>query len=345
MTYFDYIVDKDANVAAALAILEQNEYKALILEEDGALRGIVTDGDIRRFLLSDGDLTRPVSAVATKKPTFVEGYHEQTARDLLEELDCTCVPMVGMDGHIHALVFDEITLHREQDDLDNHVVIMAGGFGTRLYPYTEILPKPLIPIGRATITELIIDRFKKFGCRDISLVVNHKKNLIKSYFSEIETDYTLDFVDEDKPLGTGGGLAFFKGKFEKPAFVTYCDNVIEADYRDILKRHNREGNILTIVAARKKTSLPYGVIETDDTGAVLAIHEKPTEEYLINAGFYIVSPEFIEMVEDNTFQHITDLIEQCHKAGKRVGIYAVDGDCFIDIGQVEDLKDLGNKLR
>lgn len=345
MTYLDYIVDKDTSIAAALAALEKNEYKALILEEDGDLLGIVTDGDIRRFLMSDGDLTRSVTFAATKKPAFVQGYHEKTARDLLEQLDCTCVPMLDTDGHIHALVFDEATLHREQDDLDNHVVIMAGGLGTRLYPYTEILPKPLIPVGRATITELIIDRFKKFGCHDISLVVNHKKNLIKSYFSEIETDYTIRFIDEDKPLGTGGGLAFFKGEFTQPVFVTYCDNVVEADYRDILKHHRQAGNILTMVVARKNIEIPYGVVETDDTGAVLVIHEKPTDEYCINTGFYVVSPEFINMVKEGEFQHITDLIARCRADGRCVGVYTIDGDCFIDIGQLEDLKDLGNKLR
>lgn len=345
MNFSDYIIGSPISVAKALSVLEQNELKVLFLLDDaGRLSGVVTDGDIRRFLLEDGDLSKPVSTAASRNPSFVEGYHEAAARELMEQHGLSCVPMVA-GGEIHALVFAEFTLHRFRADIDNPVIIMAGGFGTRLSPYTEILPKPLIPVGNATITERIIERFRKFGCRDVTLVVNHKKNLIKSYFSEVNTDYNLDFVDEDEPLGTAGGLAFFKGRFDKPAFVCYCDNVIEADYRDILKTHTARGNALTMVVAKKRTVIPYGVVETDADGGMIDILEKPEQEYLINAGFYVVSPEFIDRVKPDVFQHITDLAKEAVADGLDVGTYVIDGDCFIDIGQIDDLKELGNKIR
>ena len=345
MRYGDYTVRRDTSAAQALRSLERNEYKALVLEEEGVLYGVLTDGDIRRFLLNNGDLSRPVELVATSSPSCVTGYREAAARDMLEELDCTVVPMMGKNGRIHALVFKDATLHREQNHIKNPVVIMAGGLGTRLYPYTEILPKPLMPIGRVTITEHIIDRFKKFGCKDFTLVVNHQKNLIKSYFAETASGYNLDFVEENVPLGTGGGLAFLKGRFGGSVFVTYCDNVIEADYGDVVSQHEREKNALTVVLAKKTFKIPYGVIEVEADGEVAAIREKPQESYLINAGFYVVSPAFIDLVEDNKFQHITDIIAKCQKHGLRVGSYSIDEDSFIDIGQLEDLRGLGNKLR
>ena len=344
MKYSDYVIKRGASLSEALESLEINEYKALILEDDGFLHGILTDGDIRRFLLKQGSLDDPVETVVTKQPKCVSGYYEKGARDLLDTLDCTVVPMLDDSGRVHALVFSDVTVHRMQEDINNRVIIMAGGLGTRLYPYTEILPKPLIPVGRATITELIIDRFRKFGCRDITLVLSHKKNLVKAYFSEIGTDYSLSFAEETRPLGTGGGLALFKGQFSEPAFVTYCDNVVEADYRDILYRHNKDGSVLTVVVLKKTVNIPYGVMEIGDEGEVSGVREKPDESYLINAGFYVVSPEFIDLVEDNKFQHITDLIEVCRSKGLRVGSYQIEENCFTDIGQLEDLKALGNRL-
>ncbi|MCL1830597.1 MAG: sugar phosphate nucleotidyltransferase [Oscillospiraceae bacterium] len=346
MQYSDYIVRATTTINQALTILENNEYKALVLEEEGILYGVLTDGDIRRFLIKNGNrLDFTVEQAATVNPSTVTGYHEQEARTILEQLDCTVVPMLDSSCRIHAIVFHDATLHRNRNEIDNHVIIMAGGYGTRLYPYTEILPKPLLPVGNATITELIIDRFRKFGCRDFSLVLGYKRNLIKSYFSEIPTEYTISYIDEDQPLGTGGGLAFFKGVFEAPVFVTYCDNVIEADYIDILQSHIESASILTMVVARKHTKIPYGVIELDESGAIIGINEKPEYTNLINTGFYVISPEFIDMVEDNEFQHITDIALKLADEGHRIGSYLIDDGCFIDIGQLDDLKEVGNKLR
>ncbi|NLL92375.1 MAG: CBS domain-containing protein [Ruminococcaceae bacterium] len=336
--FIDYIVEESTSVAEALGILERNEYKVLAVESD-RLIGIVTDGDIRRFLLNNGDISQPVSLASSKNPVFLKGFNEGKARKILFEKSITCVPMTDDSGAVHALVFKDTTFHREGEALKNHVIIMAGGFGTRLYPYTDILPKPLMPMGKSTITEIIIERFRKFGCRDITLVVNHRKNLIKSYFSEKEQDYNLEFVDEDTPLGTAGGLAFFKNRFSDDVFMTYCDNIIETDYRDIMSFHKREKNILTLVAARKRVTVPYGVVELNENGSVSEIREKPSEEYLINAGFYVISPRFIEKVKDNEFQHITDLIKQCISEGEKIGVYPIDEESFIDAGQIENLKE------
>lgn len=336
--FIDYIVEESATVAEALGKLEKNEYKVLAVAND-RLRGVVTDGDIRRFLLNNGNISQPVSLASSKNPIYLNGFNEGKARKILFEKNITCVPMTDDDGAVHALVFKDTTFHREGEALKNHVIIMAGGFGTRLYPYTDILPKPLMPMGKSTVTEIIIERFKKFGCRNITLVVNHRKNLIKSYFSEKEKDYNLDFVDEDTPLGTAGGLAFFKNKFSDDVFVTYCDNIIETDYRDIISFHKREKNILTLVAAKKCLTIPYGVVELSEDGTVSKIREKPSEEYLINAGFYIISPRFIEMVKDDEFQHITDLIKKCISKGDRIGVYTIDEESFVDAGQIENLKE------
>lgn len=317
----------------------------LFIAPDGKLEGVVTDGDIRRHLLKGGKMSKPAGDIASKKPFFVQGFHEAVAREIVDKRDLTCVPMLDSSERIHALVFKNDTIHREKSNLKIPVIMMAGGLGTRLLPYTDILPKPLIPVGKITITEQILNRFKKFGCTDFSLVVNYKKNLIKSYFSEVDTGINIDFVDEDKPLGTGGGLCFYKGRFDGPVFVTNCDSVIEADYEEILELHKRTNSVITLVCAKKKFSIPYGVVEVAEDGAVINLVEKPSFDFLTNTGFYVVSQEFIEMIPDDTFTPITEIVEKCRTEGKRVSAYTIDEECFIDIGQLEDLKSVEDKLK
>jgi len=346
MDFQDYIIPKTFAISDAIARLETLEHKTVFVATDeNGIQGVVTDGDIRRYLLSGRTLSAPVLDVASRNPIKLIGYHEARARDMLRENDIQCVPMLDRFDRLHALVFETETLHRESPPSDTPVIMMAGGYGTRLKPYTEILPKPLIPVGGVTITEQILNRFKKFGFYNFTLVVNYRRNLIRSYFSEVDTKANLTFVDEEEPLGTGGGLAVFKGSFHSPVLVTYCDAVIEADYGEILEEHVRSGSIFTMVCARKKVMIPYGVIEMDESGALTGLTEKPSFEFLTNTGFYVVSPAFFDLIEDGRFAPITDIIETARQQGRRIGIYTIEEECFIDIGQLEDLRGVEDKLR
>ncbi|MEG0752150.1 MAG: sugar phosphate nucleotidyltransferase [Oscillospiraceae bacterium] len=345
MAYSDYIIDDSKSVAEALRALEHGWHKILFIAPDDMLRGVVTDGNIRRYLLAGGHIESPVSDAANYAPIVEEGFHEAHAREMLVEKDITCVPMIDKAGRLHALVFRDETLHRASNAIDTPVIMMAGGLGTRLRPYTEILPKPLIPVGGITITEHILNRFRKFGCTQFSLVVNYKKNLIKSYFSEVEAGNGLEFIDETDPLGTGGGLAFYKGRFDGPVFVTNCDSVVEADYGEILRFHNDTKSVITLVCAKKSFEIPYGVVTSSEDGEVVELLEKPRYNLLTNTGLYVVSPEFIEMVPNNRYTPITEIIGYCRELGKRVSAFPIEEECFIDIGQLEDLRSVEGKLK
>ncbi len=344
MGFQDYFVSPQLSVAEALAKLELCDHKILFVASNGGADGVLTDGDIRRYLLRGGDINAPIGGAAAGKPLCFPGYYEAGARALLAEKTISCIPMTDKNGEIHALVFADETLHRDHAPVNVPVIIMAGGLGTRLYPYTKILPKPLIPVGDRTITEHIINRFKKFGFYDFHMVVNHKKNLIKSYFSEVDCGANIRFIDEDTPLGTGGGLSFFRGQFNTDVIVCYADSVIEADYADLLNCH-RGGNDFTMVCAEKKVTVPYGVVEVSADGALTALREKPSFDLLTNTGLYVASVDFINSVPPDTFLPITDHIEQRRAAGKRIGVYTIDENSFIDIGQLEDLRSVENKLR
>lgn len=227
-----------------------------------------------------------------------------------------------------------LTAKKEErlDKIDVPVVIMAGGLGTRLKPITNVIPKPLIPINEKTILETIIDQFEKIGCSKYYLSVNYKSEIIEYYLAHLDKNHDITFLKEDKPLGTIGSVSLLKGKIDKPFFVSNCDIIVDQDYRDVFDYHLNNKNDITIVTAIKSFHIPYGVIETGENGLMKGISEKPDMSYMINTGVYILEPQLINEIPENTFYHITDLIEKVRKNGGRVGCFPVSEKSWTDIG-------------
>lgn len=218
------------------------------------------------------------------------------------------------------------------------VVIMAGGKGTRLDPYTRILPKPLIPIGDLPIIEHVINSFGKCGSRSYHIVVNYKKHLIRAYFTEQGSPYSISFYDEDQPLGTGGGLSLLKNSISTTFFFTNCDVVIKEDYKDILEFHRSQKNTITIVCAKKEIVVPYGVINLDGSGAISSMTEKPSFSFITNTGVYVVEPSVLNDIQQGIAIGFPDIIEAQQRSGKRVGAYIVQEDQWFDMGQMDELE-------
>jgi NDP-sugar pyrophosphorylase family protein len=219
------------------------------------------------------------------------------------------------------------------------VVIMAGGKGTRLAPFTSVLPKPLVLVGDKPIVEHIMERFAASGCRDFLMSVNYKANLIKAYLEEEELPWHLEFVVEPEPLGTGGSLSLMRDRLHGPFFVTNCDVLVDADYADIARFHRESGDLITVVASMKHITVPYGVCEIEDGGRLSSITEKPHFDFLVSTGFYVLSPEVLADVPEATFFHLTELIDRYLAEGRRVGVYPVSEGSWVDIGQIEELRD------
>mgnify|MGYP000295525179 CR=1 FL=1 len=235
-------------------------------------------------------------------------------------------------------------------DVDNRkkvdipVVMMAGGLGTRLYPYTKILPKPLIPVGEQPIAELIFSRFRDFGCRHMTMIVNYKRGMIKSYFADLEKDYTVDFIDEDVFMGTGGGLCLLKGRMDSPFFFTNCDTLLDLDYGDLYQYHKAHGNLVTMVCAFKHYVVPYGVVELGEDGGIAAMREKPELNFLTNTGVYVVEPRVVEEMKMGEVIGFPDVIDRYRAAGEKVGIYPINESSWMDMGQMEELEKMRRKL-
>lgn len=337
-------IAEDRSVLEAMKHIDATARQILLVSENNKLKAIITDGDIRRHLLRGGMLEDKVKDVANYNPRFIYDKDKDNSRELMKKWSILSLPVVNEKLEIQSIVFlNDYEIGRNHS-VSASVVIMAGGLGTRLYPYTKILPKPLIPIGEIPITEHIINHFMEYECNEFHLIVNHKKNMIKAYFSEVEKDYKLEFHDEEIPLGTGGGLSLLKGKLDSTFFLTNCDVLIRANYKEIYDFHKQNGNMITIVAAYKHLTIPYGIINMDSNGEIASMIEKPEYSFLTNTGFYVVEPEVVNRLEDDKTIGFPDIIEQQKSLGEKIGVFPVSERCWLDMGQLEELEGMRKEL-
>lgn len=345
-----YIGENSINVVDAMGKIDSNSSGLLfITDSSGKLVGCITDGDIRRWILKAGELTAPVSEVMNKRPKTLKIEEREIAYSYMHDNYITAVPIIDKDGYILDIAFvtDENldNVRNKKENLSGiPVVVMAGGKGTRLYPFTKILPKPLIPIGETPIVERIINCFTEYGIDKFYMTVNYKKGMIRSYFNDLEPTYSIQYVEEDKPLGTGGSIKLITDKFDRPLFVTNCDALILADYADIYDYHVKSGNDITMVSALKNITVPYGVVHSGENGELLGMEEKPKLSYFINTGMYVINPETIELIPDDVMFHMTHLVEKIKKNGGKVGTYPISEDSFLDMGEFDEMKRMEQKL-
>lgn len=338
-----YIVNRDTSVLEAMNVINTN-CKGIVYVCDGkVLIGALSDGNIRRHILHGGSLDEPASSVANMSPMYLLHGTNEDYVAYMKKHGITSVPIVNRQMEILFIKFIDDKSAYDYEKLDVPVVIMAGGKGTRLAPFTNVLPKPLIPIGSKTITERIMDYFISFGCTDFNMIVNYKKNLIKSYFAET-SGYNVSFYDEEEFFGTAGGLKYVADDMKSTFFMTNCDVIIDDDYCDIFKHHKNTNAIITMVCTMKNYNIPYGTIRMDDNGRVKALEEKPSYSFLVNTGMYVIEPEFLEYIPDKEFIHITDVIEKCIAAGETVSMYPISENAWMDMGEMQELEKMMERL-
>ncbi len=340
----DFLIDEELTMLKAMELLDKVAKKVLFVANDGKLIAAITDGDVRRWILKKGNLDAKVKNIANYNPKFVYEKDRDKAKGLLKKYSVEALPIVNNDMNIVSIIFwnDKEIINRKK--LNIPVVIMAGGLGTRLYPYTKILPKPLIPIGEIPIAEHIINRFHQAGSNNFYLVVNHKKNMIRAYFNEIEKDYIINYIEEDRPLGTGGGLSLMKGKISSTFILSNSDILIDEDYEKIYRFHIKEKNIITMVCSLKSIKIPYGVIDIGENGEIENMREKPEISFFTNTGMYIVEPKIIEELEVNTMIGFPDIIEKYRQSGEKIGVYPISENAWMDMGQLDEMEEMIKRL-
>ena len=319
-----------------------------IIDAERYLLGSLTDGDIRRWILKNKNLNERVSKIMHKMPKSLNISKAEQYADFMKSESIRSVPIVDNNLKIVDIRFlqDMTERHYENNQVlkDTPVIIMAGGKGTRLYPYTKILPKPLIPIGDVPILERIMERFHHYGVKDFYLTVNYKKEMIKSYFADQKTPYSIHYAEEDEPLGTAGSIRLIKDTFSVPVIVTNCDILIEEDFEKVIEHHYKFGNDMTIISSLKNITIPYGVLHTKEEGIITSMEEKPQLSYFVNTGVYVVNPEFLEWIPKGRVFHMTDLAEKMICEGKSVGMYPISENSFLDMGEFEEMKKMEDRI-
>jgi len=332
------VVHPSITLLEAMKMMDNLKTKTLFVYANTSFKSILTLGDIQRAIISGYSLKTEVSDILDRKKLYATVHDTpDTVNEKMIKIRAEYMPIINESGELVDVISwkerfkSDAEVAREKIDLP--VVIMAGGKGTRLKPITNVIPKPLVPVGDKTILEVIMDQFESIGCHKFYMSVNYKADMIKYYLSQLDHKYDIEFFMEDKPLGTIGSVSLLKGKITTPFFVSNCDSINEQDYRDVWDYHVNNHNDMTVVTLVKSFKIPYGVIETGEDGLMVDLKEKPDHTYMVNSGVYILNPELIEEIPEGEMFHITHLMEKVKARGGRVGCFPVSEDSWHDMGE------------
>ncbi len=325
----------------------------LIVDEQNRLIGALTDGDVRRAILSGKSIEDSIGGIFNPRPVFLysDSVTEEEISRILVEKKIELVPVVDKGMHVIDFITwdgffrqEKEPIQRHIDKIDIPVVIMAGGKGTRMEPFTKVLPKPLIPIGEKTIAELIIDQFIPFGVIDFCLIINYRGDMIKAYFNSIEHRYNITYIEEADYYGTAGALKLLEKTIGDKFILSNCDVLVRANYSKVIDFHMKNKADLTVLSSMQHHQIPYGVIKFGKNGAISEIQEKPEQTFTINTGMYVVNRECLSLIPTREIFHMTDLLEKLIKSGRNVFTYPVNTADYIDIGQWDEYRKTVGKL-
>ncbi len=342
-----HIITEQYTILQALERLDEVETKVLFVVRENKLCAAITDGDIRRAILKKVPLSALVDQIAHYNPYYIKVGEEKLGWKLLVEKKILAVPVVNEQFEIIRILEKENKKSEtgiSGETITVPVAIMAGGKGIRLHPYTKILPKALIPIADVPIVERIILSLEKRGCTEFHMIVNHKRNMIKAYFNDADSNHNICFWEEKKPLGTGGGLYLLKNSVKETFILTNCDILILDDIRKIMNYHKEKRNAVTIVCALQNFEIPYGVVSFLESGELSAFEEKPKMSFFTNTGYYILEPEIFRYIKEDEKMDMPDIIMRMKADNQKIGIYPISENSWMDMGQFDTMETMEMKL-
>jgi dTDP-glucose pyrophosphorylase len=337
--YRKIIVKLGTPIKEALKQMNESAMQVLIVvNSENKIVGIVTDGDIRRGIIKNISFEEPIENIMNKNPiTLKFPAKESEAIELMRKYSIRHIPIVNENNEVVDLILwsdflnnGKVTYHPK----DTNIVIMAGGRGTRLDPFTKILPKPLIPIGEKTIIERVMDNFKRYGFNKFIITLKYKAEMIKTYLSENSKDYQIEFVEEGEYLGTAGGLALLKDKLINTFILSNCDIIIDADFDSVLNYHRENNNKVTILGVLWYVKIPYGVLKIKGNNLEKFV-EKPEYNIIINSGIYILEPDIINLIPEGKYMDMPELLKLAQINNFKIQVYPMNCTWF-DVGQWEE---------
>jgi len=331
-----FFVQESMPLIEALRRIDKSGLQIAVVERDGRIIGTLTDGDVRRALLSGTGLEAPVEQVMNKTPiTAPTGISNEAALALMRRHSIHQLPIV--DGERRVIEVKSIDDLAKPSHSEHWVVLMAGGLGARLKPLTEGLPKPLIRVGDKPILETVLGGFIKAGFGKFFISVNYKAEMIREYFGDGSAwGVEIDYLHEKERLGTAGALALMPQRPTLPFFVMNGDLLTTVNFEQMLKYHSEYHAFSTVCVREHSVQVPFGVVEFDEH-RLLAIREKPTHKYFVNAGVYLLDPAAIAFIEPNEAIDMPTLIERTVAQGKTSVVFPLR-EYWMDVGQLDDLQ-------
>jgi len=342
-----YFIDHNAPTKQVINKINKLGGQTLIVVKNkNILRGILSSGDLRKAIVNKNILNKNINKIFNKKPKYI--FSDEVKRNLsyikFKTKMLNILPVVDRKTH---KITDVLTYEKLEKKLKNLekinccVVIMAGGRGTRLKPYTEILPKPLLPINKKPTILHILEKFNQHRPTKFFITANYKSVILKSYFQEIKGSFKVEIINEKKPLGTAGSLYYLKNKIKNYFFLSNCDVIVNTNYYDILNFHLKNKNDITLVVSKKSFIIPYGVCNIYKKN--FRFTEKPKLNFKINVGLYLLNKNILDLIKKKKHLDFNTLIDKSLEKKKKIGYYEISDRNWIDVGQMDKYKNFLNK--
>ena len=329
-------IAKDTTIKVALEVIDKGAVQlALVVDDNSKLIGTISDGDIRRAFLKGASIDSSISSFLNYNPiTSSSSQSLSEVKKLMSQHAITKIPIINDAGIIIGLHAEDRTYRSMWED--RCAVIMCGGLGRRLGQLTQDCPKPLLQVGKKPILETIIENFAESGCKDIYLSVNYKSEMIKQYFGNGEKwGIKISYLEEQISLGTAGPLSLIKDQIKKPFIVMNGDILTKINFENLISFHNQTDSLATICVREYDFQVPYGVVNIDKEGKVEEIVEKPIHSFFISAGVYILNPDLLQQIEEDTSLDMPTLLKRCISNNQRVSSFPIK-EYWVDIGKMDD---------
>ena len=330
------LLEDDRTIQKAAELLTENSLRiVLVVDKENRLLGTITDGDIRRALMAGSAMSSLVTSVMQKNPIAVnQGDSRRKALQIMREKDLLCLPVLDPAGVVVGLETVRDLLFKEQRP--NPVLLMAGGFGKRLYPLTREVPKPLLPVGEKPILQTILEQLAEGGFSQFFLALHYRAEQVRAHFGDgSKWGVRIEYLEERQPLGTAGALSLLdQTMIDAPLLMMNGDLLTRLDFGQLVDFHGEHGGLATMCVREYDFQIPYGVVHGDGD-QVTDIIEKPVQKFFVNAGIYVLEPDLLGQCRPDEAIDMPDLLRQVVSDGCKVSMFPIH-EYWLDIGRIEE---------
>ncbi len=331
------MVQPSTPVLEVMQVLDSSKLQiVLVVDEQRKLLGSVTDGDIRRGILAGVSVEAPVERIMNRAPRACSvNDSRETVLASMKATKLHQIPLVDEDMRVQGLeVIDELI---QNGGRDNWVVLMAGGYGSRLRPHTDNCPKPLLEVGQSPLLEIIIKELRKYGLRKFFIALHYKKEMIRDYFGDGKKwNVRIEYIQEEEKLGTAGALGLLPEKPTAPLLVMNSDLLTNVNYSLLFDYHREHGAAASMCVREYVMQVPFGVAKLDKHRLV-SIEEKPKQHFFVNAGIYLLEPSALDLIAPNQRLDMNELLEELLRRKQQVNVFPIR-EYWLDVGRETDLE-------